>query len=186
MINQADEILYRRFLSGENAAYDELMLRYGDSLTAYLHPMLDNWQDAEDLMIEAFARIMVKKPMIRDGGFRAYLYKTARNVALRFASKQGCRRCFRLDETDDLLPDPVGTEEKLLEEERRELLHRCLDRLDPDTREALWLVYTEGMSYRQTAEVLGVGEKKIDHLLSRGKQALRRELEKEGVTGAHK
>lgn len=46
MINQADEILYRRFLSGENAAYDELMLRYGDSLTAYLHPMPERWLSA--------------------------------------------------------------------------------------------------------------------------------------------
>ncbi len=43
----------------------------------------------------------------------------------------------------------------------------------------------EDLSYRQASEVLNVSEKKIDHLLQRGKQALRQELEKEGVTDAH-
>jgi len=33
--------------------------------------------------------------------------------------------------------------------------------------------------------VLGIREKKLDYLLQRGKQVLRQELEKEGVTDAH-
>ena len=34
-------------------------------------------------MIEAFSYLFTKKPRIRDGGFKAYLYKTARHMALR-------------------------------------------------------------------------------------------------------
>ena len=50
-----DSTLYAEFLTGDNAAYDRLMLRYGDALTMYLKGFLYSWEDAEDLMIEAFA-----------------------------------------------------------------------------------------------------------------------------------
>ncbi|MBR6014761.1 MAG: sigma-70 family RNA polymerase sigma factor, partial [Firmicutes bacterium] len=77
MHGRSDDELYSLYLSGDNAAYDELMLRYGDSITVFLNGYLHNVHDAEDLMIEAFARIMVKKPLIKVGGFKAYLFKTA-------------------------------------------------------------------------------------------------------------
>jgi len=56
-----DDTLYREFLSGDGSSYDQLMLRYGDSLTFYLHGITHDWHDAEDMMIEAFARIMARK-----------------------------------------------------------------------------------------------------------------------------
>ena len=69
----SDDELYNRLLTGDVSSYDDLMIRYGDSLTVYLYGYLHNWHDAEDLMIEAFARILVKKPHIRSGNFKAYL-----------------------------------------------------------------------------------------------------------------
>ena len=185
MHSENDHRLYLRFLSGETAAFDELMLRYGDSLTRYLHAVLQNPQDAEDLMIEAFARILVKKPSIRDGCFKAYLFKTGRNLALRFGAKRGRLQAFALEELPEALSSPKETEPQYLDHERRLALHRCLNRIEPQVREALWLVYMEGLSYREASEVLHVSEKKIDRLLQRGKLVLRQELEKEGVTGAY-
>ena len=80
----SDDELYKNFLNGDSSSYDQLMIRYGDSLTFYINGYTHDIQDAEDLMIEAFARIMVKKPRIHEGAFKAYLYKTARNLASRF------------------------------------------------------------------------------------------------------
>lgn len=184
-MHEKDEILYSRFLDGDAASIDALMLRYGDSLTIYLQAILHDWQDAEDMMIEAFARIMVKKPRIKEGGFKAYLFKTARNLAFRFLS--GKRTApFSLDE---LSSDPAASElveERLLREEQKHILHLCLDRIDPILKEALWLIYFEDMSYAQAAEIMKVNTKRIDHLLSRAKQKLREELLKEGISHAYK
>ena len=180
-----DDELYRQYLAGEKSAFDKLMLRYGDVLTLYLSAVLHDWHDAEDIMIEAFARIMVKRPAIRDGGFKAYLFKTGRNLAARFASKRGRIQTFALEELEADVASPERTEVQYLNEERKQALYRCLNRIAPAYREALWLVYMEDLSYRQASEVLNVSEKKIDHLLRRGKQALRQGLEKEGVTDAH-
>ena len=180
-----DDELYRRFRGGDTSAYDELMVRLGDSLILYLNGYLHNWHDSEDLMIEAFARIMVKRPLIGDGKFRSYLYRTARNLASRFHARSMRAEVFSLDGFEEQLPDQKQIEEKLQKEETRKILRLCMEGIDSQTREALWLVYVEDMSYAQAAMVMGVSTKKIDHLLDRGKKRLRTELEKEGVSHAH-
>lgn len=183
-MNRDDE-LYRQFLGGKTSAYDELMIRYGDSLTFYLYGYLHNWQDAEDLTVEAFARLMVKKPRIREGGFKAYLYKTARNLASRFHSRERRIESFSLEGAEKELVGSFSPEECFQDEEKKRILHLCLERIDPELREALWLVYFEELSYADAAAVMGVSKKRVDHLLQRGKTLLRTELMKEGITNAH-
>ena len=180
-----DHELYRRFLSGDPASYDELMIRHGSSLTYYLYGYLHSWEDAEDLMIEAFARVMVKRPSLKEGRFKAYLFKTGRNLASRFHEKQSRMQAFSLDGLEEEAADPSSTENDLIREDRKQILHLCLERIDPELKEALWLVYFEDMSYADAARVMGVKPKRIDHLLSRGKLHMRKELEKEGITHAH-
>ena len=181
----SDDELYRLFLKGDTASYDQLMLRYGDSLTFYLYGYLHDWQDAEDLMIDAFARIMVKKPAIRADGFKAYLFKTARNLASRFHTRKSRMQVFGFDDLGEETADHLLLEEGVLNEERRRIVHLCLGRIDPQLREALWLVYIEGLRYADAAAVMKVNTKKIDHLLQKGKEHLREELAKEGVIHAY-
>ena len=72
----SDEELYRQYISGDETGLDELMKKYGDPLILYINGYLHDVHEAEDLMIEAFSYLFTKKPRIRDGGFKAYLYKT--------------------------------------------------------------------------------------------------------------
>ena len=180
-----DDKLYNKFLDGDTAAYDQLMLRYGDGLTIYLHGITHDWHDAEDMMIEAFARIMAKRPKIGAGAFKAYLYKTGRNLAIRHSTKMRNRQSFSLD---DLNTEPAAEEyleEHVADRERKQILHLCLDRIDPVLRETMWLIYFEEMTYAQAAEVMKVNTKKIDHSLTRAEKILREELRKEGIHSAH-
>ena len=182
----SDDILYSRYLDGDTEAFDQFKIRYGDSLTGYLYRYLHDWQDAEDMMIESLARIMAKRPRISEGCFKAYLYKTGRNLALRFHSRLTRINRFSLDEYAEIIADHKLLEDKVSEDERTEILHRCLMKIDPKLKEALWLVYYEGMTYAEAASVMDSNAKKIDHLLARGKKEMRKELEKEGVTDAHR
>ena len=81
-----DDILYRRYLSGDEDGLSALMERHGDKLTLYLDGCLHDLHESEDLMIEVFAYLIAKQPRIRDGGFRAYLYRSARQPVLRRSS----------------------------------------------------------------------------------------------------
>lgn len=181
----SDDELYSRFLNGEIPAYDELLVRYGDRLTFYICGYLHDIQDSEDLMIEAFARIMVKKPAIGKKNFKAYLYKTARNLAARFHTIFRRLGEFSLDDMPYEPADAASMKEKLLANERKRTLHMCLNRIEPELREVLWLIYFEDMSYAEAAMVMGINTKRVDHLLTRGKRVLIKELEKEGIVNAN-
>ena len=180
-----DDELYRQFLSGDTASYDQLMIVYGNSLTFYIDGYTHDLQDAEDLMIEAFARIMVKKPRIHKGAFKAYLYKTARNLASRFHERRAHITTFGFEDLSDEVADTLLTEDLLKDREKKEVLHLCLERIDPKMKEALWLFYFEDLSYAQAADIMGIRPKQFDHLLSRGKEEMRKELLKEGVSNAN-
>ena len=181
----SDDELYSRFLTGNVSSYDDLMIRYGDNVTMYLYGYLHNWHDAEDLMIEAFARILVKKPHIKAGRFKAYLFKTARNLATNFHAVGRRADIFSLEELEAELPGGSMPEEMLQDAETRRILQICMERIEPKLREMIWLVYQEGLSYAETAAVMKISPKKVDNLLEKGKRLMREELKKEGVFGAY-
>ena len=178
----SDDGLYRAYLAGDQNAGDQLMLRWGDALTAYLAAFFHNNEDAEDLMLDCFSVILVNKPRIGEGNFRAYLFKMGRNKANRLWRLRLRQREFSLDE--ELPAAGNSPAEAVLSGERSAILHRCLNRIPPQYREALWLIYDGELSYAQAAEVMGCSVKKIDNLLANGKKRMREELEKEGITHA--
>lgn len=178
----SDEELYRQYLCGNETGLEALMRKYGDPLTLYINCYLHDVHEAEDLMIEVFSYLFTKKPRIRDGGLKAYLYKAARHMALRHKNRR--RLFFNLD---DLTEEPDGqtpVDEVVRTKERDQILHFCMDELNPDYREALYLTYFEGMSYLQAAEVMEKSEKQITNMVYRGKERLRGLLEREGITNA--
>ena len=177
-----DESLYRQYLSGDDEGLNALMKKYGDPLTLYIDGYLHDVHEAEELMLDVFAYLFTKKPRIRDGGFKAYLYKAARHMALRHKSKR--KTLFSLD---TLTGEPDGrllAEEVIRTEERNRILHFCMSEMNPDYREVLYLTYFEDMSYAQAAEVTGKTVKQITNMVYRGKESLRRLLEREGITNA--
>ena len=178
----SDDELYRQYLAGDQSAGDQLMIRYADSLTAYLNGFLHNPQDAEDLMLDCFTVILVNKPAIGEGHFRAYLFRTARNKANRMWRIRFRQQEFDMDE--DLPAQDDSPEDTAWKSERGVILRKCMNRIAPQYREALWLFYFIGLSYEQAAGVMGCTKKRIDNLLMNGKNRLRIELEKEGVTNA--
>ena len=194
MVEIGDDSLYGAFLKGDNSAYDKLMIKYGDALTSYLKGFLYSWEDAEDLMIEAFARIMVKKPKIGEGNFKAYLYRTAHNLVVHFYKRNKRKKTFSLEDLSNIAADTeneagepsydAGLYEKVFNDERKHIIKKCLERIGEEMREALWLYYFDELSYKETASVMNVSNKKIDNLLTRGRKCLKEELEKEGITDA--
>ena len=177
-----DEQCYENLLRGGEEGLRALMERYGDSLTLYINGYLHDINDSEGLMIEAFSLIIAKRPRLVAGGFRPYLYKTARNLALRHLERS--RRVFSL-ETLELEPeDERRVEVTVFSTDTARIVRGCLDNLSADYREALYLVYIEDMSYEQAATVMGKSRKQVDNLVARGKAAMRPLLAREGVEGA--
>ena len=178
----SDEDLYRQYLNGSESGLSGLVEKYGSPLTLYINGYLHDVHEAEELMIEVFSYLFAKKPRIRDGCLKAYIYKAARHMALRHKIRG--RVMFSLENLNDEPDGAALVDEVAQTNERNRILHICMCELNPSYREALYLVYFENMSYLQAAKVMGKNVKQITNMVYRGKESLRGLLEREGITNA--
>jgi RNA polymerase sigma-70 factor (sigma-E family) len=127
---------------------------------------------AEDLVQEAFARLVGRLRHLRDpGAFGAYLRKTIVNLATSHYRRRRVERAYL--ERSAGAPE-VGTN---LNEELDQTMHDALLRLPERQRAAIVLRFYEDLSDIQTAEVLRCSPGTVRSLVSRGMKTLRSELE---------
>lgn len=124
-------------------------------------------QDADDLAQETFVRLCAAD-VSRIESPRAFLFKTARNLALNAARHE------RIAATDSI-PDPdaagaVSTEpspeDRVTIAEDMAELRRALDQLAPNQRDALLLFRLEGLSHREIGARLGVSPRTVERYIS--------------------
>ena len=85
-MSETDEALYRRFIAEENVAdLEALLARHRDGLLLFLFSFVHSNEDAEELLMDTFAKLAVDKPTFnpkRLGSFKSWLYAIGRNNAL--------------------------------------------------------------------------------------------------------
>ena len=124
----------------------QLMDRYLDRLTLFCFTFLHSVTEAEDMALDAFAVIAMKRSTWYGGSFRRWLYRIARNLSIsRFRKLRLVQASF--DEAHHLT-EP-GADAVYWRQEETEALKALLDRLAPDERRVLTLLYLENMSYVQ-------------------------------------
>ena len=79
-----DEQLYSRFLKDrEEEALKILLERYRESLTLFLYGYVHSMEDAEDLMLDAFAEAAARESWSAEGSsFKTWLFAVGRKKAL--------------------------------------------------------------------------------------------------------
>ena len=171
---------YRRYLDGDDSAFAEIVREYRDGLILYLNSIVKDLSFAEDLAEDAFVRLGIRKPRFSErSSFRTWLYAVGRNLALDALRKRKRRETVPLDDCAELA-DMESLETTWLREERKITVHRAMERLKTEYRQVLWLVYFEGFSDKEAAEIMKKSTHAIETTLYRARQALRTELEREG------
>ena len=139
-------------------------------------------QAVDDVMQEvALAAIRQQAPLSDPNKVAGWLYRIAVTQSLQYRRKMGRRRklvnryAARIDTSRDQRSgsDPLRW---LLSEERRELIRRAMSSMIPKDAEILMLKYTEGYSYKQLADLLGISVSAIEARLHRARLRLRQHL----------
>ena len=174
-MERSDEALYARYLaSGDEDAFRVLLERHREGLTLFLRSFVPTLEDAEDLMIDAFA-VAASGTAAFSGGssFRTWLFAIGRNLARSHLRRQ---RVLAPEEA----PGAVTPELELLRSERSRRLYEAMAGLKQEYRQVLYLLYFEQMSQDDAARIMRKTKKQIYHLTSRGRDALRAALERTG------
>ena len=179
-MSEYGESSYRRFLQGDKTALEDLVSTYSDELVRFAYTYVKSEAAAEDVASDVFATLFMKGRRFTDADkLRAFLYKMTRNRAIDYLRRH--RKELPLEDAESVLSVP-GAEERILQKERDEVLHRCLRQLPQQYREVLELTWFEEFSNGQVASILGKSAKQVYNLRSRAKIALKELLEKEGIT----
>ncbi len=173
---------YRRYLDGDEEAFDEILKEYWNPLVCFLRRMVGSEATAEDIAMDVFADLIADKRKYNfKVSLKTYLYMLGRSRALNLIKRNRIVPTVPLEEAYQLPSQDAGPEEKLLCKARSQAVTKALNELPQDIRDALALTYYENLSAEEVGAVMKKNRKQVYNLLYRGKQALRATLESEDV-----
>ena len=171
---------YRRFLNGEEAAFDDIMNELFDKLVLFSNRYVRDIYAAEDIAIDTFADLIVYRHRYNfKVALKTYLFMIGRSRALNYIKHNKIIKFTPLDEAYNLSADEKSLEDSLLTDGLKQRVNKALLELGEDMRIVVHLVYFEDMSYKEAAAVMKKTSKQIDNLLYRAKAELRSKLKEE-------
>ena len=172
---------YRRYLDGDNSAFDEIIKEYFDSLVFFLNRYLRDLSTAEDIAMDVFADLVVNRNRYDFRvSLKTYLFMLGRSRALNYLKHRKILLMTDLEEAGEQPARQETLEEMLLADERKRRVSGALAQLPTDLREAVYLVYFEELSCDEAAKVMKKNRKQVYNLLYRAKNKLRTVLGEEG------
>ena len=149
-------------------------------------------EDAQDLTQEVFIKVFRTVGSF-DGekaSFNTWVTTVTRNLLVdNFRKRRNDRATDSMDAAQGGNEDGPTLAERLASDgpspqvhmergERREMVHRALQQISPDLREAVILRDLQDMDYREIAQVLKVPEGTVKSRINRGRAELARQLQR--------
>jgi len=173
---EPDESLFLRVRDGDMEAFDRLYERYEARLFAYLRAMLGDRRDAEEVLHDAFMNTLKSAlPQLEAGALRAFLYRSARNLALN-RRRDGGRRDKKIADAAHESVERSEAADSALEARELEVALAAAVRRLPEPLGELYELRTSGLSYEQIADVVDVPVGTIKSRMHQMVHVLREEL----------
>ena len=173
-----EKLLVMRAQAREAGAFPQLVACYERRLLYYIHRLLGNEVDREDVLQEVWIRVFLKISTLRaPQAFRVWLYKIAHDVAMSHLRqrKRHETTSWNEDVADDLADESDWNELELLD--RVELVNESLGQLSLSHREVLTLRFLEELELSDIAQVVGCAVGTVKSRLHYAKVALRKRME---------
>jgi RNA polymerase sigma-70 factor, ECF subfamily len=138
-------------------------------LRRFARSLVNNVQDADDLVQLAIERALSRSEQLRPGAqLSSWMFGILRNAWIDESRSRGRRsRVFVPEELGENVADPIasGQTDALSVQD-------AMARLPIEQREVVGLVLVEGLSYKEAAEIIGVPVGTITSRLARGRDSL--------------
>ena len=179
-MNPDDHRLIADCLQGRTAAFGELVRRYQDRLYHCVYRLVDNAEDAQDVVQDAFLNAYQSLGRFKgDAQFFTWLYRIAFNTAISLKRKQRVALALKTSRTGAGAAEPLDTSESsrpehsLEKADQERQVQQALNRLSVEHRTVLILKDMEGQKYEAMAEILQVPVGTIRSRLHRARLELR-------------
>ena len=175
-----DRVLVEEANAGNRDAFETLVRRYQHRLVNYVHAIVRDTGEAEDVAQETFIRAYRSLGRFRgESAFKTWLYTIATNTARTALERRGRRARVGDQSLDDedrsmgALDVPAGGPDAESALVTRDAIDRALSALPDTLREAVVLRDVEGLDYKEIAVVIDAPIGTVESRIFRGRQRLR-------------
>ena len=157
--------------AGNRKAQYQLYKLYSKAMFNICYRMLNNWEEAEDLLQEAFAEAFSKLQTFRfESSFGAWIKRIVVNRCINHLKKR--RIELTLTET---LPEKGLQNEEATDNTQLEVktIHRAMRQLPDGYRIILSLYLIEGYDHAEIAQIMGISESTSKSQFSRAKKKIK-------------
>ncbi|HZQ47407.1 MAG TPA: RNA polymerase sigma factor [Verrucomicrobiae bacterium] len=173
MSDQAEQ-LCELAKAGNVAAASELVTGHYQKIFSYFRRWCGNDEDAADLTQKTFAKVWAALPSFEGrSSFSTWLHGIGRNVYVDWRRK-GNRLDFQTDEWwAECVAEGPSPFEDAAERDLAGRLYALVAQLEENAREVVHLHYYQGLSLKETAEVLDIATSTVKYRLREALNVLR-------------
>lgn len=185
----SDEALMEKYREGDARAFEVLYKRYNSPLFNFILRHVANRASAEELLQEAFLRVIRGQKGFRgQSRFITWLYTIARNLCIDHLRRMKHRKAASLDQTlnkddrqsqtllDRIPNGSAGSDRKAMGKELRLKLEQAVSELPDEQREVFLLREVSQLSFKDIAEIVDCPENTVKSRMRYALERLRGKL----------
>ena len=169
--------LVRRFVSGDEYAFNLIVKKYQKKIYWHARQMLGNHSDADEVTQEVLIVMYRKLSTFNfNSSLYTWIYRIVSTRSLNQIRKRQVKRFFSIDDDENEfeIQDRSDIVENLNNKEKLETVNKILEKLPPKQRQIFILRNYEQLSYEEIAKITG---KSVGGLKANYFHALKKVLE---------
>ena len=176
-----DEKIIEMFFERSEQGIRELDMKYGKICHNLSYNIVNNRQDAEECVNDAYLGAWNAIPPVRPNPLLSYIVKIVRNISLKIywrkeAAKRSGHYKIALEEIEGYIADQKIVEDEIEARELARIIGDFLDTLTLENRVIFMRRYWFADSYKGIAEFMGLSEKNISVRLTRIREKMKQYL----------
>ena len=163
--NKPDQDIWRAFNKGNEMAFNFIYRTYASMLLQYGAQFSRDEYILQDCIQNIFIDLRRKRGRLSEvQSIKAYLFKILQREVIRSINREKGSNYSTKGLDDNFFLVEVSHETKLIQdeydEEKKQMIEAAMKQLTVRQRQAILLLYEEGMSYNEIAEVMELNEVK--------------------------
>ena len=178
---QIIELLFKR----SETALEQLSIKYGRLCYKLAGNILNNAEDCEECVNDAYLGVWNSIPPNRPDSLMAYLCRIVKNISLKkfrynTADKRNSNMEVAIEELEGVLTASQDVEQQVEAKELTQIINKFLSQLKQTDRVVFMRRYYFSDSYEDIAELTGLSVKNVSVKLTRLRNKLREYLKSQG------
>lgn len=169
-----------RAKAGDEKAFEYLYHSTHEIARVFVSNFCNNQNEVDDIMQEIYLEVYRFLPTLKDNmAFCAWHRQIVYHCCLKYVRKQKETIIGdeKVEHIKNLLEQSEQPQDFVLEDEKKQILHKCIQRLPEKQRAAIILKVLQQLKMKEVGEILGCNENAVKNLLYHGRKNLKKQVE---------